>query len=266
MSEVQQQRNEAKTKDENFVPPAAVGPKLLVVCQVGMTGKTTISANVLHARLGGRLFSVDSVNQDASRYGAEVESVFADDLFEMRQEIVRAVCPVVVDLGASDYTVFVDQMAGANMARVFDYCIIVSDTSRRAQEEAIETYTTLRNLGMPSHAFRIVLNKAKLSRAIPLQYPVLFTWKRKHPEFPLNEACYVPQHDVFRALQEAGISYQQALNDKTDYGALAHKAELEGDDQGALVFATKQIAQALAESAQEYFDASFKELAIQPKR
>jgi hypothetical protein len=51
---------------------------ILVASQVGMTGKSTVAANVLHSRIGGRLFSVDSVNQDATQYGAEVEPIFVD--------------------------------------------------------------------------------------------------------------------------------------------------------------------------------------------
>lgn len=256
---------EVKTMDAKTVAPAA-GPKALVTCQVGMTGKTTFAGNVLYPRLGGRFFSVDSLNQDAAtQYGTTVESVFVDDLFEMRHEIVRTVSPVVVDLGASDFSVFVDQMAAANMACMFDYCIIVTDTSRRAQEEAITTYTTLRKLGMPHHCFRIVLNKAKFSRPIPLQYPILFVYKQAHPEFPLNEACYLPQHQVFRALQEARLSYADALNDKTDYKALAHEAVFDGDNVSATEFANKAIAQALAVSVQDHFDRVFEELAIQPK-
>ncbi|HKR47851.1 MAG TPA: hypothetical protein VJU59_50675 [Paraburkholderia sp.] len=264
MTEIQEQPQDASAKASG---PGAIGPKVLVICQVGMTGKTTVAANLLLPRLGGRLFSVDSVNQDAAtQYGAEVEAIYTGELFEMRQEIERTASPVVVDLGASDFSVFIDVMAANNMARMFDYCVIVTDTSRRAQEEAISTYNTLRKVGMPAACFRVVLNKAKQSRPIPNQYPVLFAYKRHHPEFPLNENCYLPEIQVFRALQEAGMSYKEALADKTDYHALVHKADLAGDLNGATDYANKKIAQDLAFHARAYFDSAFKELAIQPTR
>jgi hypothetical protein len=38
----------------------------------------------------------------------------------------------VVDLGASDFTRFVEQMAAANMQRTFTHVVIVTDQGRRA--------------------------------------------------------------------------------------------------------------------------------------
>ncbi|MFL9910491.1 hypothetical protein [Paraburkholderia sp. RL17-337-BIB-A] len=92
------------------------------------------------------------MNQDATQYGAAVESFFGDDLHEMRLEMLRAIEPVVVDLGASGFTNFVEQLAAANMAKSFDNDVIATDTSRRGQEEAITTYQTLRGLGIPREA------------------------------------------------------------------------------------------------------------------
>ncbi len=98
-------------------------------------------------------------------------------------------------------------------------------------------------------------------RLVPLPFQL---WT---PFAPLNRACNAqagpPGH---RALQEAGPSYQQALNVKIDYDALTYNAVLAGDDDGAMDLANKSIAQSLAWSAQEYFESLFKELALQPTR
>ena len=263
MSEVPQWPREVTATEVH--KPAAGKIAILVAGLVGKTGKSTVSANVLHSRIGGRLFSVDSVNQDVTEYGAEVEPIFAGDLHEMRLKMFRTREPVVVDLGASDFTTFVKQMAAANMARSFNYVVIVSDVSRRGQEEALTTYETLRRFGMPNDRFRFVLNKADFSRAMRLQYSVLFTYKYKNPDFPLNEKCYLPEHGLFRALQESGQSYMDALNDKTDYDPLITKADLEGDDATAVSLSRKAFAQALAASMVEYFERAYQELAIQPK-
>ncbi|WP_090812074.1 hypothetical protein [Paraburkholderia tuberum] len=267
MSEVQQRPNEVTAQ---AVAKTLAGKiAILVTGQVGMTGKSTVSANVLHPRLGGRLFSVDSVNQDAKQYGAEVEAIFAADLHEMRVEMLRTSEPIVVDLGASDFTTFVQQMAAANMARPFNYVVIVTDTSRRGQEEAIGTYETLCRLGMPTDRFRFVLNKATIGardRAIHQQFPVLFAYKRANPNFPLNENCYLPDHGLFRALHESGQTFKEALNDRTGYDPLITTADLEGDDATAITLSRKALAQALAASMEEYFEHAYKELDIQPKR
>jgi hypothetical protein len=239
---------------------------ILVASQVGMTGKSTVSANVLHSRIGGRLFSVDSVNQDATQYGADVEPVYVDELHEMRLEMLRTSEPVVVDLGASDFTKFVQLMAAANIARTFTCVVIVSDTSRRGQEEAISTYQTLRGLGMPNDRFRFVLNKAIIGRAIPLQYHVLFTFKRRNPDFPLNEKCYLPDHGLFRTLQESGQTFKEAIADHTDYDPLITRANLEGDLATAVTLSRKALAQAMAVSMEEYFERAYLELDLPANR
>lgn len=251
-----------ETKD---VPPQA-GLKLLVACQVGMTGKSTVSANVLHPRLGGRFFSVDSVNQDATQYGSAVEVCSVDELYEMRQEMYHTPEPVVVDLGASDFATFIQQMAGASMARSFNYAVIVTDTSRRGQEEAIATVQTLEKLGMPKDSLRMVLNKAKIGKRMDAQYQVLFNHKRRNPDFPLNPECYLPESQVFRALHESGQSFQEALDDKTEYESRVHEAELNGDTSTAVALGRKAFAQMLAAGMEEYFDNAFKELRLPIKR
>lgn len=240
--------------------------KVLVACQIGTTGKSTVAANMLYPRLGGRLYSIDSVNQDATQYAADVEVVFADDLYEVRQEMMVATEPVIVDLGSSDFSVFVEQMTGQSIASSFDYVVIVTDTSRRGQEEAITTFQTLRKLGMPAERFRVVLNKARRTRDVRLQYAVLFTYQRAHPEFPVNENCYLPQIDVFQALHETGQNYAQALNDKTDYESKIQEALLADNKHEAIRLGRKNFAKILAASAEEYFERAFAELRIPYQR
>jgi hypothetical protein len=184
----------------------------------------------------------------------------------MRLEMLRTSEPVVVDLGASDFTKFVQQMAAANMARTFTCVVIVSDTSRRGQGEAIGTYQTLCGLGMPNDRFRFVLNKAIIGRAIPLQYHVLFAFKRRNPDYPLNEKSYLPDHGLFRTLQESGQTFKEAIADNTDYAPLIARADLEGQVATAVTLSRKALAQAMALSMEEYFERAYLELDIRANR
>jgi MinD-like ATPase involved in chromosome partitioning or flagellar assembly len=260
MNDTKQQPNDVR-EERSPRPPVSL-KRVLVACQVGMTGKTTVATNVLHARLGGRLFSIDSVNQGAAQYGKEVEAFFSHELYELRLELTRATVPVVVDLGASEFSQFVMNVAAAAMEASFDYVVIVTDTSRRSQEEAITTYQTLRGLGMPNEAFRFLLNKSIIGREMAKQYSVLFAYKKQHPLFPLNEDCYLPQHDLFRALVETGQSHDDALNDTNDYEQYIQQAELAGDFSTSIALSRKAFAQALAQSMEEYFDRAYNQLRI----
>ena len=236
--------------------------KVLVACQIGTTGKSTVAANMLYPRLGGRLYSIDSVNQDATQYAADVEVVYADDLYAVRQQMMVATEPVIIDLGSSDFSVFVEQMTDQDIASSFDYVVIVTDATRRGQEEAITTFQTLRDPGMPAERFRIVLNKARRKRDVRPQYPVLFTYQRANPEFPVNENCYLPHIDVFQALYETGQNYADALNDTTDYETKIQDALLADNKPEAVRLGRKKFARILARSAEEYFERAFAELRI----
>lgn len=260
------QKQPAKEREDRAGKRPRRGRRIWVGNQFGNTGKSTIAVHVIHARLGGRFYSIDSFNQDATQYGAVVRHVNRRDVHDMRLAISTTNEPVVVDLGTSDFTDFMEQMSESEMALSFDYVVIVSDTTRRGQEGAISTYLTLRDLGMPNAAFRIVLNKAVLrTREIPQQFPILFAYKQREPDFPLTEKCYIPQHGLFRALHESGQAYEDALNDKTEYEGAIEDAIFAGDTARAIVLTRRHFSQALARSMKEYFDRAFSELRFDVK-
>ena len=236
--------------------------RILVACQVGRTGKSTVADTVLATRLGGKIFSVDSVNQDASQYGAKVRSYFADDLLKLRRDMTQARHPVIVDLGASDFAVFVEKMSAANLFMDFTHCVVVTDPTQRGQEEAITTYETLRGLGMDNAKFRFVLNKARTVRKIALQFEYLFAYAAENPEFKMNTDCWLPEHDLFIGLHESGQGYREVLADKTDYQPLVDQALDAGDHGLASKYSLRQINQRMAMGMQVHFDRCFAALGI----
>jgi hypothetical protein len=236
--------------------------RIFVACQVGRTGKSTVADTVLHTRLGGEIFSVDSVNQDASQYGAKVRPYFADDLLTMRRDMLQARHPVIVDLGASDFAVFVEKMAAANLFMDFTHCVIVTDPTQRGQEEALTTYVTLRELGIANSKFRVVLNKARTVRKIRHQFELMFAYAQEHPEFKLNEDCWLPSHDLFVGLHEAGQGYREVLADKTEYQPLIDQAIEAGDRELAESHTLRLINQRMAMGMQVHLDRCFAALDI----
>ncbi|MFL9935218.1 hypothetical protein P0D88_40315 [Paraburkholderia sp. RL18-103-BIB-C] len=236
--------------------------RILVACQVGRTGKSTIADSVLASGLGGEIFSVESLNQDASQYGARVRVYRADDMRKLRTDMSLADHPVIVDLGSSDFALFVEKMGKANLFMDFTHCVIVTDPTQRGQEEAITTYETLRALGIENSQFRIVLNKARTVITLEAQFDILFGHAATDPGFPLNPACWLPEHDLFAGLHESGQGYREVLEDNTDYKPLIRKALKDGNREVSQDYALRQINQRMAMGMQTEFDRCFEALAI----
>jgi hypothetical protein len=255
-------KDDNQTQTADATVRAVNWPRILVACQVGRTGKSTIADTVLATRLGGKIFSVESVNQDASQYGAKVVVYRADDMLKLREDMSLADHPVIVDLGASDFGLFVEKMGAANLFMDFTHSVIVTDPTQRGQEEAITTYQTLRGLGISPSKFRFVLNKARLVRKLQVQFGILFTEAKEDPDFPLNPNCWLPEHDLFIGLHESGQGYREVLDDKTDYQPLINKAIKDGKGDLSREYARRQINQRMAMGMQPHFDRCFEALAI----
>ncbi|WP_028213549.1 GTPase domain-containing protein [Paraburkholderia mimosarum] len=255
-------KNDNQNDQTDIAAQDADWARILVACQVGRTGKSTVSDSVLANRLNGRIFSVESVNQDASQYGAKVRVYRANDMMRLRVDMATAEHPVIVDLGASDFAVFLDKMDAANLFMDFSHCVIVADPTQRGQEEAITTYDTLRRLGIDNSKFRFVLNKAHTGTKLPVQFDILFAHAQSNPDFPINQDCWLPENDLFRGLHQNGQGYREVLADKTDYKALIRKALNDGDKARATDYAMRQTTQRMALGMQEHFDRCFNALGI----
>ncbi|MGF6440620.1 hypothetical protein [Paraburkholderia youngii] len=236
--------------------------RTLVACQVGRTGKSTVADTLLATPLNGKIFSVESVNQDASQYGAEVVIYRADNMRKLRSDMTIADHPVIVDLGSSDFGTFIEKMGAANLFMDFTHCVIVTDPTQRGQEEAITTYETLSGLGMDPSMFRFVLNKARTVISLPAQFDILFAHAAANPGFPLNPDCWLPENDLFAGLHESGQSYREVMQDTTNYKALIKKARKSGDDGMTQEYALRQTNQRMAQGMKEHIDRCFAALAI----
>lgn len=247
--------------------------RILVASQLGTVGKSTVAANLLVPYLGCRaVHSVETTNLDASQYGVPVRQYSSSRLSELRIDLALDDDHSVVDLGASNFNSFVQQLHAANLFGAFSHCALVSDSSPRSQIEIIHTYETFRRFGMHPSKFRLILNRVsvpdarsqeEMDEAITNQFELLFHFKEQHPEFWLNPRCFVPNlADLFGSLRALNTSMREVLQDDTDYRALIRARNREGDAAGALDAAKRALVGELAVGAAFYLGIAFNELDI----
>ena len=240
---------QVKIKSIEASEPEHFAPRILVTGPRGGSGTSTVAANVLAAQLGGSLFVVDTTH--GRHYAADVARYHSEEIYELREDMMRCAEPVTVDLSGSAFAQFAEQMTCASISCSFDYCVLVADRSYQSQREIIRIYHAIRTLGMPNEGIKIVLNKALLNRQLHAQYANIFAYQLTHPDFPVSEHCVLPMHDLFRALDESAQTISQALADKTAYKPLIHDAVTAGDLGAQHRYIKKAMAQILASGGME---------------
>ncbi|WP_321935279.1 hypothetical protein [Paraburkholderia sp. J8-2] len=201
--------------------------KILIAHQSGMVGKSTTVASLLYPRLPGSLkvFSVEDVNQDAARYGLTVHRYRAADFSALWHDINMETANVLVDVGASNYLQFMNEIMDLEDAiNDFKAVIIPCTPDRRAQEETVTTIEDLSKAGLAPHKLRVIFNRSTSRRGTPPdhEYRVIVAYLKDHPEYSYYEDLVVPNKKVHTDLAAAGKSIADILSDATD-----HQAELE---------------------------------------
>src|ERR1700686_4354254 len=100
--------------------------RIAVAAQVGNIGKSTITGTLLHPYLGGSIYSIESRNQDAARYGLEVRRYNGGELRTLQLELHEDPYHAIIDIGASTFDAFLKRLLSDNMAKDIDYLIGVA--------------------------------------------------------------------------------------------------------------------------------------------
>ncbi|MEA3102472.1 hypothetical protein [Caballeronia mineralivorans] len=235
---------------------------ILSVSQVSRVGKSTVCATMLLEKLGGKIYSVEGRNQDASQYGVDIEKFQPGELKKLRAAMMLNPGPSIVDVGASRYDEFIKQIVTAQMTKIFDYVVVTTDPSGRAIEETISTFETLRSIGFDMSKVRVVFNRVDPDADVIDQFEALFAYSLDHPDLKLDKTCALPDSQLFEAMRNLGLSWQTALEDKTDYQALVTRLVSDGKNDQALETAERSIASELAVGAKYWIDKAFPSLNI----
>jgi hypothetical protein len=241
-----------------------VSLKILVIHSAGFVGKSTLTASLLQPRLPGawRVYSVEQQNQDASRYGIAVIRYRATEFPAMWQDMVMDDSHVLVDVGASNYLAFMNQLRQVpGTINDFDLVIVPCTPDHRAQDETAATIDDLSRLGLTPEKLRVIFNRSAADGTpIEREYRNVVAYLTARPKYTLYEDLVLPDRACHTDLGAAGRSISEVLTDSTNYAAaleLAVKQKADPAERSRLARATAlyRAAQGAEADLQRAFEA-----------
>lgn len=233
--------------------------KVAVVNFSGNVGKTTVAAHLLKPRMGDApIFSVESVNQDASTQGLEVEQMRGKAFGVLVEELMER-DRAIVDVGASNVEEFLKLMQRYDGSHEeFDYFVVPVVRERKQQADTVATLRALAALGVPASKIRLVMNKFDPDDSLQDEFAAFFALERLEHGFTLRESAVIHENEVFELLKQAGMSLGQVTNDPVN-----HRARLRdlppGDEreQCLRLIALQRLAVTANRNLDQVYDALF---------
>ncbi len=230
--------------------------KVAVLNFSGNVGKTTVAGHLLKPRMGDApIFSVESLNVDASADGLTVEKMRGKkfgDLMEQLMQLDRA----IVDVGASnveDFLKLMQQYDGSH--EEFDFFVVPVVKEKKQQADTVNTLRALAKLGVPRTKIRLLFNKVEVDDSVHDDFAALFGLAEAEKGFTLRPEAVIYSNEVFERLKSVGKSLGDITLDKTDYRTRLREAS--GDDEKA--FCVRMVAlKRLGTTANRNLDDAFR--------
>jgi len=233
--------------------------KVAVISFSGNVGKTTIAAHLLKPRMGNApIFSVESLNVDASADGVEVERMRGRKFGELQDQLMTR-SAAIVDVGASNVEEFLklmQQYAGSH--EEFDYFVVPVVKERKQQADTVNTIRALASIGVPPTKVRTLFNMVEVDESVEDEFAPIFGLAEVEKGFVLNPSAVVHANEVFERLKSAGRSLADVTADTTDYRALLREARDEDErDLCVRMVALKRLAVTANKNLDDAFRAVF---------
>jgi hypothetical protein len=194
--------------------------KVAVISFSGNVGKTTIAAHLLKPRMGDApVFSVESLNVDASGDGIEVARLRGKKFGELQEQLME-LDSAIVDVGASNVEEFLKLMQQYDGSHEeFDYFVVPVVKERKQQADTVNTIRALASIGVPSLKIRTIFNKVEVDDAVDDEFAPIFGLAEAERQFVLNPEAVVYANEVFERLKTVGRSLGDITADQIDYRA-----------------------------------------------
>ena len=145
--------------------------KIAVINFSGNVGKTTVAGQLLKPRMGNApIFSIESLNLDASSDGLEVEKIRGKKFRELQNQLIQ-MDSVIVDVGASnveDFLKMMQQVSGSHDE--FDLFIVPVVKEKKQQGDTVNTIHALAKLGIPPEKIRVIFNKVDTDESVDEEF------------------------------------------------------------------------------------------------
>jgi hypothetical protein len=233
--------------------------KVAVINFSGNVGKTTVAAHLLKPRMSNSpIFSVESLNIDASADGLEVEKMRGKKYGELQDQLMK-LDTAIIDVGASNVEEFLklmQQYSGSH--EEFDYFIVPVVKEKKQLGDTVNTIRALSAIGIPPSKIRTVFNKVEIDESVQDEFAPLFGLAEAEKSFKLNPRAVIHANEVFEKLKDVGKSLGEITADPTDYRAKLRETTDEDERENCVrMVAIKRLAVTANKNLDDAYTAIF---------
>ena len=231
--------------------------KVCVLNFSGNVGKSTIAAHLLQPRLNAQVFSVESLNVDASSDGLEVARLRGKHYNDLLQRLMK-LDDAIVDVGSSNVEDFLKMMQHyADSQEEFDLFVVPVVKDGKQQADTVNTIRALRAIGVPAAKIQVLINKVETDDDLRTDFAGVFG-------FCASGAAMIPEggvifaNELFAMLKTQQLSISALNEDKTDYRQRLRLAANEDEQDAAIqMIAMKRLAKTCNKNLDTAFAAIF---------
>lgn len=229
--------------------------KLCVLNFSGNVGKSTIAAHLFEPRLRAPVISVESLNQDATSDGVQVERLRARQFGELQNRLLRF-DQAIVDVGSSNVEEFLKLMQRFDGSHEeFDLFVVPVVKDAKQQIDTVNTIRALRTIGVPASKIRVLINKADTDDDVREDFSAVFGFCLTG-EASVSERSVIFANEVFELLKHRGLSLGALNADTTDYRARLRDASSDEERDDAIsMIAMKRLAISCTRNLDAAFEA-----------
>ena len=195
--------------------------KIMVLNSSGSVGKSTITRELFASRLDDALIiEVEAQNTSTKDFISDKNKkyfrlkVFDNNFENLYLDLIENK-NVIVDVGASqieNFFVELDKIAGIEM--LFDYFIVPTVSSDKAQNDTIKTLMFLKNRNIDTSKIKVIFNAVKNS--VESDFDILLK-AAKNLDFNLDTDLFIRENKVFQELGLMRKTLADVYHEDLDY-------------------------------------------------
>lgn len=232
--------------------------KIAVMNFSGNVGKTTVAGHLLKPRMGDApIFSIESLNIDASADGLDVEKMKGKRFGDLQEQLMM-LDNAIIDVGASNVEEFLKMMQQYDGSHEeFDFFLIPVVKEKKQQGDTVNTIRALGKLGIPKTKIRLVFNRVEVDENVEDEFSALFGLAALEKSFTLHKEAIIYSNEVFDLLKSVSKPLGDITNDETDYRTKLRESKSDEEKEN---FARMISLKRLAITANKNLDDTFKVL------
>ncbi|MCX2694487.1 plasmid stabilization protein [Pseudomonas sp. DCB_CB] len=234
--------------------------KIAVLNFSGNVGKTNCATSLLKPRMAdAQIFSVESLNVDASSEGLDVEKLKGKAYGALSNQLLM-LDSAIVDVGASNVEDFLKMMQQYDGSHEdFDYFLIPTVKEKKQQQDTVNTIRALSAIGVAKNKIRVVFNKVELDDDVSVDFGALFGLAELEKSFTLKKDAVIYRNDVYEQLKTIGKTLGDVSNDQNDYRQKLREATSPDDKEFCVkMIGIKRLAVTATKNMDDVFKALFK--------